>query len=141
MLIKSPMEKKKVHPNRPKKAPHKESARRPTKSRIYGKKISEQEKKKRISLLNLKPWKVITGAIVLGVFGVLYLSHVFATQQLLRDVQQLEREYRQAKRMNDNYRLTYERMTGPAEIYEKAKDRGFINGGPAERVIEVKNIE
>jgi len=53
-------------------------------------------------------------------------------------VQQLERQYNQTKRMHDDYRLTYERMIGPAEIYDKAKSRGFINGGPAEKIIEVE---
>ncbi|HET6528270.1 MAG TPA: hypothetical protein VFG39_05930 [Balneolaceae bacterium] len=106
--------------------------------RVYGQKLEEEKNKNRISLPKVKPWKVIVGAIALGIFGVLYISHVFATQQLLREVQQLEREYNQARRLNNSYQLKYDRMTGPAQIYEKAKGMGLINGGPAERIIEVK---
>jgi hypothetical protein len=101
-------------------------------------KTSAQKKDKTFSLPKLKPWKVIVGAIALGMFGILYLNHVFATQKLLQEVNQLEREYNQTKRMHDSYKLTYDRMIGPAEIYENAKQAGFINGGPAEKVIEVE---
>jgi len=29
-------------------------------------------------------------------------------------------------------------MVGPAEIYQKAEQAGFVNGGPADKLIEVK---
>lgn len=142
MLIKSPMKKEKVKENK------RNNTRRKSKRSIrdsygsngkdYGKRI-KSDKKKTLSLPKLKPWKVIVGALVLGALGILYLNHVFATQELLREVQQLEQEYNQAKRMHDDYRLTYDRMIGPAEIYENAKSAGFINGGPAEKVIEVED--
>jgi hypothetical protein len=96
------------------------------------------KKKKGLSLPKLKPWKVIVGAIVLGGLGILYLNHVFATQQLLREVNQLEAEYNRVHRMHTDYKLIYDRMIGPAEIYENAQEAGFINGGPAEKVIEVE---
>lgn len=137
------MKKKEVRPNKRKK--DKSKKRKTTKkssgsgSTVYGKKIKNGDGSPgRFSLPKLKPWKVIVGAVVLGLLGMLYLKHVFATQELLREVQQLEREYNQAKRLHSNYRLTYDRMIGPAEIYEKANNRGFINGGPAEKVIEVE---
>ncbi|MDZ7773105.1 MAG: hypothetical protein U5K31_10280 [Balneolaceae bacterium] len=92
-------------------------------------------------LPRVKPWKLILGALAIGGLGVLYLSHVFATQELLREVQNLEREYNQVRRANEDLRLTYDRMIGPAAIYENAKELGFINGGPAEKVIEVERDE
>lgn len=143
MLIKSPMKKEKVKQNKRKSSDRKK--KRSKKNSFgpnepnYGKRIkSNGEKKKRISLPKVQPWKVIVGALVLGAFGILYLNHVFATQELLREVQQLEQEYNRVRRMHEDYRLTYDRMIGPAEIYENAKDAGFINGGPAEKVIEVE---
>lgn len=104
----------------------------------YGRRSDKKRKKNSISFPALKPWKVILSAFVIGSLGVLYLNHVFATQELLREVQQLEQEYNQAKRMNNDYRLDYDRMIGPAEIYDKARAMGLINGGPAEKVIEVE---
>lgn len=106
---------------------------------VYGKRVKNgREKSGRLSLLKLKPWKVILGAIAIGALGVLYLNHVFATQELLREVQVLEREFNDARRTNGDYRLVYDRMIGPANIYEQAKSLGFINGGPAEKVLEVE---
>lgn len=140
MLIKSPMKKKKVRPNKRKKSSEGSKQSSKSKKKVYGKRVNNNGKKSRFSLpkVTLKPWKVILGAVVLGILGMLYLNHVFATQELLREVQQLEREYNQAKRLHGSYQLTYDRMIGPAEIYDKAKENGFINGGPAEKVIEVE---
>lgn len=144
MLVKSPMKKDDVRPNKRKKKKGKRKSATGTSGsngQVYGKRVNKGKgkgKKSRIPFPQVKPWKVITGAIVLGLLGMLYLKHVFATQELLREVQQVEREYNQVKRLHSNYRLTYDQMIGPAEIYNKAKDRGFINGGPAEKVIEVE---
>lgn len=143
MLIKSPMKKEKVKQNKRKKSNGKKTIRPENRIRSNGKsqgrRMDSAKKKEKKGLFpSIKPWKVIVGAVVLGGLGVLYLNHVFATQQLLEEVNQLEREYNQIKRTHSDYRLTYDRMIGPAEIYEKAKNRGFINGGPAEKVIEVE---
>lgn len=135
MLVKSPMKKEQTQPNKRKKRRTNKGASK-NKSGSHGKRV--KDKKSRISLPKVKPWKIILGAFVLGLLGMLYVKHVFTTQELLREVQQMERQYNQAKRLNNNYRLTYDRMIGPAEIYDKAKDRGFINGGPAEKVIKVE---
>lgn len=106
---------------------------------VYGKRVKNGTGKSAgFSLPKLKPWKVILGAIVIGALGVLYLNHVFATQELLREVQVLERDFNDARRTNADYRLIYDRMIGPANIYEQAKSLGFINGGPAEKVLEVE---
>lgn len=147
MLIKSPLKKEKVRPNKRKGRNGSSKSNGTGKAGLrssngnYGKRISQKEKKKRISFPELKPWKVILGAITIGALGILYLNHLFATQQLLREVQQLEQEYNQAKRLHSDHRLTYDRMIGPSEIYGKAKELGFINGGPAEKVIEVEADE
>lgn len=142
MLVKSPMKKDNVRPNKRKKrtsAKKSDNGTSGSNGQVYGKRVNKGKGKKgRIPFPKVKPWKVITGAIVLGLLGLLYLKHVFATQELLREVQQVEREYNQTKRLHSNYRLTYDQMIGPAEIYDKAKGMGFINGGPAEKVIEVE---
>lgn len=142
MLIKSPMKKDKVKRNKRgrKKSNGKAKNIRPNKRIQNGSqgKRKKSREKKGISFPSLEPWKVIFGAVVLGGLGILYLNHVFATQKLLKEVNQLEGEYQQVKRIHSDYRLTYDRMIGPAEIYEKAKTQGFINGGPAEKVIEVE---
>jgi len=136
------MKKDKVKPNRRNrpagKKNHSNGSFRSNGNENYGKRFKSDKEKKKLSLPNVKPWKVIVGAIVIGVLGVLYLNHVFATQKLLQNVQKLERKYKQAKRLHNDYKLRYDRMIGPAAIYQKAKRKGFINGGPAEKVIEVQ---
>ncbi|PAU94496.1 hypothetical protein CK503_06780 [Aliifodinibius salipaludis] len=141
MHIKSPMKKDKVKKNR--RSNNKKSSRSSNRILINGSNGNKRtngstKKKKGISLPKLKPWKVIAGAIVLGLLGIVYLNHVFATQELLREVNQLEAEYNRVQRMHTDYKLIYDRIIGPAEIYENAQEAGFINGGPAEKVIEVE---
>lgn len=96
-----------------------------------------EKEKSGFSLFSIAPWKIILTSFIIGGLGLLYLTHVFNTQQLLRDVQQLEQEYNKAKRLHEEYRLKYDRMIGPTEVHKKAKDMGFINGGPADQIIEV----
>ena len=86
---------------------------------------------------SVKVWKIIFTVLVLGVFGVFYLNHIFATQQILEEVNRLEREYKEAQIIHNDRKLLYERLTGPTYIYPKAKELGFINGGPAEKVLEL----
>jgi len=136
MLVKSPMKSKKTRKNKrnnsSKKAAQKANKSKKSDERMAG------ESQDSASFFKIKPWKVILAGIVLGLLGMFYLKHVFATQKLWREVQQVEREYKQVKRLNNSYRLTYDRMIGPAEIYDKAKNKGFINGGPAEKVIKIE---
>ncbi|MEO1022454.1 MAG: hypothetical protein AAFW89_07905 [Bacteroidota bacterium] len=134
MMVQSPLKKHDIRPNL-RKVP-KPDAELPF----------EEEKPRRASVKAsakqvtnaFSPGKVILLACVVGIFGFMYLTHVFATQQLLLEVQQMEREYNRARRQHDALRLQYNRMVGPADIYDKAAEQGFINGGPADEVIIVK---
>lgn len=89
----------------------------------------------RKSLPSFSPWKVILVSFLIAVCGLVYINHVFSTQQALMEVQQLESEFNKAQRMYEEQRLSYDRMVGPKEIYQKARDRGFINAGPADQII------
>jgi hypothetical protein len=138
MLVKSPMKKKQTKQNRRKVAPKNKTSQNGSskKSKNHGRHVKKGKSK--LSLPSMAPWKVIFGVIVIGILGMAYLNHVFATQKLLSEVQQLEQKYNQTQRSYDSYRLEYDRMIGPAEISSQAKGLGFINGGPAEKVIEVE---
>ena len=142
MLVKTPMQEKKQKQTKTNRRPAAKNKRPGTGFNgnggadvVYGKK---SKKESSFSLPSVAAWKLIVGAIVIGALGVLYLNHVFATQQLLSEVQQMENEYQKAKSRHEDYRLTYDRMIGPKEIYEKAKEQGFINGGPADNIIIVE---
>ncbi len=83
------------------------------------------------------PWKLIMLSILLGIAGSVYLTHVFETQNTLREVQQLRREYERAHRVHTEVRRNYDRMTGPAEVYSRAASLGMISGGAADPVIVI----
>jgi len=83
----------------------------------------------------LSPVKMLVVTLLIGVFGYLYIAHIFYTQELLREVNQLRTTYENARVDHTDTRLTYERMTGPADVYRNAKTLGLTDGGPADRII------
>lgn len=105
----------------------------------YGtRKKTGKNKQQTIPLPSISPWKLILTSFLIGICGLLYITHVFSTQQLLEEVQQLETQFNRTSRIHSETRLAYDRMVGPKEIYKRAKEEGFVNAGPADRVIELK---
>lgn len=98
----------------------------------------KKKEKKSYSLPQIAPWKIILASFIIGICGVLYISHVFQTQQLLKEVKSLEQQYQRSQRMHEKHELQYERMTGPRQIYQKAQENGFVSGGPVEKVISIE---
>ncbi|MEX0779552.1 MAG: hypothetical protein WD491_01615 [Balneolales bacterium] len=106
-----------------------------------GDKATHAVKKKSPSTIKVPkvaPWKMILITMALSVVGFVYLTHVFATQEILEEVTELRRAHETAKRSHAEYSLTYDRKTGPAEITNKASTRGFIYGGAADPIIQLK---
>lgn len=137
MMVQSPLKRQQVKPNL-RKVPKPDIASPPPSSAKADKRNARKGASVKNGFPAIKPGKVILATVLIGVFGFAYLTHVFATQRLLQEVQQLEQEYNKARQMHDDLKLRYDRMVGPAEIYSKAKEQGFINGGPADRVIVVE---
>ena len=134
MMVQSPLKRHEVKPNL-RKVPKPDIA-----SPSPSAKKAKANKYKAVStpgtgFPKIKPGRMILYTIILGALGFAYLTHVFATQKLLEEVQILENEYNKARQQHDELKLQYDRMVGPAEIYEKAKEQGFVNGGPADKVI------
>lgn len=86
----------------------------------------------------IAPWKIILSLIVVGGLGIAYLTHVFNTRQLLQEVNQLEQQNQKVERLNKEYRLQYQRLTGPSEIYDEAEQMSFIHGGPADQILTLQ---
>ncbi|MCC5926630.1 MAG: hypothetical protein JJU41_08725 [Bacteroidetes bacterium] len=83
----------------------------------------------------VSPFKMIAITILIGVLGYIYIAHIFYTQQLLREVNQLRISFENTRVDHTDVQLTYERMTGPSEVYNRAKAIGLVDGGPADRII------
>lgn len=92
----------------------------------------------KIKLPAITPWKVILASFMIGICGLLYINHLFGTQQTLQEVQQLEAEYNRIQRIHNQKRLEFDRMVGPKEIYQQARSQGFINAGPADQIVTLK---
>ncbi|WP_103665418.1 hypothetical protein [Gracilimonas amylolytica] len=136
MMVQSPLKKHDVRPNLRKV--EKPSGNGKIGSAPNGKHAGSSKVKGKITLPKIKPWKIIMGSIIIGILGFAYLTHVFSTQRLLEEVQFLEAEYNRSRAQFDELKLRYDRMVGPADIYDKAEAQGFINGGPADKVIVIK---
>ena len=137
MIVQSPLKQRETRPNlRRVPLPDKESPSPSPKRKRKAAKSTSKMVKNRIR--GISPWKVILATVLIGAFGFLYLTHVFATQKLLEEVQLLESEYNKARTQHDALKLQYDRLVGPADIYNKAEEAGFVNGGPADKVITIK---
>lgn len=137
MMVQSPLKRREVQPNlrkvpKPDITPSSASSNRPTNK---PKKASGNQK---TAIPKIKPGLVILISLIVGALGFAYLTHVFATQKLLQEVQALENKYNKARQTHDELKLQYDRLIGPAEIYDKAQVAGFINGGPADYTITVE---
>ena len=105
----------------------------------HGRRINSTPKKTTSKLPVFTPWKVVLAGFLIGICGILYIGHVFRTQQILTEVNELEVEYNRAMRIYHQKRLEYERLTGPKEIYKKAGELGFVNAGPADKIIYIRD--
>jgi hypothetical protein len=79
--------------------------------------------------------RLILWSLIIGVLGYGYITHVFATQELYSEVNELRRQFENVQANQASQALTYDRMTGPAEVYRRARELGFIDPGPADHVI------
>lgn len=95
----------------------------------------KEETEKKGLAASVSPMKMIAVTLLIGVMGYMYIAHIFYTQQLLREVTQLRTGFENARVDHTDMQLTYERMTGPAEVYQRARSLGLIDGGPADRII------
>lgn len=84
---------------------------------------------------SVTPAKMIIGSLIIGVLGYFYISHVFYMQRLHAEVLRLRSVHAQVRLDQLNTQLTYERMTGPADVYQRARQIGLIDGGPADNLL------
>lgn len=143
--IKSPLKQKKQKQNRRKVISGGAPAERKRSSlfgsgssggpKNYGSRKTDDDAPKKSVLPSFTPWKLIMASFLIGVCGLFYIGHVLSMQQTFAEIQQLENEFNKAQRIYNEKRLNYDRMVGPKEIYQKARERGFINAGPADQII------
>lgn len=105
----------------------------------HGRRKRTSQKTIKTKLPAFTPWKVVLASFLIGICGIFYISHVFNTQQALLEVNRLEIEHNRAMRLYHEKRLIYDRMTGPKEIYQKAREQGFVNAGPANQIIIIES--
>lgn len=98
-----------------------------------------QKAKSITGLSKISSGKVMLFSIIFGAAGLLYLNHVYAVQKHHKEVLMLQREHEKARRLYSDRKFTYDRMIGPAEVYERAKVLGLQDGGPADGIIYMED--
>ena len=83
------------------------------------------------------PGRLIVYSLLFGLAGSMYLTHVFQTQSILSEVQQLRREHERAQRILNDTRRTYDASTGPAEVYRRAESLGLISGEATDPILHI----
>jgi hypothetical protein len=81
---------------------------------------------------------MILWSLGIGLLGFLYMGYQYGTQQTLMEVRGLEKSYRQSLLEVQDLQMQLDRMTGPKEIYQKAREQGFVNAGTDHRVLRVE---
>jgi len=149
MILKSTMTSGKVTPN-VKRTPKPSELRTPTREQlkstvrrhkpnpVYQTEIRDEAPEPKPFKERIKAWKLIGIIILLGIVGLAYVNHVFKTQDILSDVNQLEQEFEKVRRIHADRKFQFERMTGPSDVYRRATQQGFVHGGAAEGVVVVK---
>lgn len=148
MMLKSTLTTPKVQSN-VKRQVKPETPRPPTRSQIRRKHDSKvlpvaqlQQQESAEPKLTVKErfqaWKLIGMIIIIGIIGLTYLNHVFQTQAILKDVNALELDFEKARRIHADRKFTFERLTGPSEVYDRASRQGLVHGGAAEGVVIIK---
>ena len=69
----------------------------------------------------------------------LYVGHVHASQDVLADLQELRHDNLHLHLKYNQLKGDFDRLTGPAAVYEKARAMGFVEGyeyGPTIQVEE-----
>lgn len=99
--------------------------------------LSGEDAALRKAIASITPFRMIATTLMLGVFGYMYISHVFYMQKLHTEVNSLRTEYEQVKIDQHNTQLTYERLTGPSVVYQRARQIGLIDGGPADKILNL----
>jgi len=136
-MVQSPLKRHKVQPNL-RKVQKPDITPSSAKAIKQNTRYRKAEGSTKAVIPKIKPGVVILISVIIGTLGFTYLTHVFATQKLLQEVQVLEIEFNKAQQTRDELKLQYDRLIGPAEIYDKAQAAGFINGGPADYIIMVE---
>lgn len=149
MILKSTMTSSKVAPNikrepkpgelrTPIRERLKSTARRHTPNQVFQTEIRAESTDARPLREHMKAWKLIGFIILAGIVGLVYVSHVFKTQEILTEVSQLEQDFEKVRRIHADRKFQFERMTGPSDVYLRATQQGFVHGGAAEGVVVVK---
>ncbi len=149
MILKSTMTSGKVAPN-VKRTPRPNEPRTPTREQLRGTvrrrnpnpvfqtEAAEEAPSRKPLKERFKAWKLIGIIILVGIAGLAYVNHVFKTQDILTEVNQLEQEFEKVRRVHADRKFQFERMTGPSDVYRRATTQGFVHGGAAEGVVVVK---
>lgn len=101
------------------------------------KKVSLKTKEGRLAAMSTA--RVALGILAVAGLFTLYVGHIYATQDVLTDVQRLEKENMELELKKNQLSSAWDRATAPAVIHKRAPELGLIEGVPQGETIIVED--
>lgn len=87
---------------------------------------------------SLSTIRFVLGVLAVAIVFTLYVGHVYATQELVQDVERLSRQRLELDLEYNRVRGQYDRVTGHDDIWERARDLGLREAVPTGERLEVR---
>lgn len=87
---------------------------------------------------SLSTVKFVLGVLAVAIVFTLYVGHVYATQELVQEVERLSRERLELELEYNRVRGQFDRVTGHDDIWERARALGLREAVPTGERLEVR---
>ncbi|MEQ9103396.1 MAG: hypothetical protein RIE53_01725 [Rhodothermales bacterium] len=87
---------------------------------------------------SLSTLRFALGVLAVAIVFTLYVGHVYATQELVQDVERLSRQRLELDLEYNRVRGQFDRVTGHDDIWERARDLGLREAVPTGERLEVR---
>jgi cell division protein FtsL len=87
---------------------------------------------------SLSTVRFVLGVLAVAIVFTLYVGHVYATQELVQEVERLSRQRLELDLEYNRVRGQFDRMTGHDDIWQRARDLGLREAVPTGERLEVR---
>lgn len=87
---------------------------------------------------SLSTVRFVLGVLAVAIVFTMYVGHVYATQELVQEVERLSRERLELDLEYNRVRGQFDRVTGHDDIWERARALGLREAVPAGELLEVR---
>ena len=87
---------------------------------------------------SLSTVRFVLGVLAVAIVFTLYVGHIYATQELVQEVERLSRQRLELDLEYNRVRGQFDRVTGHDDIWERARDLGLREAVPTGERLEVR---